>query len=232
MSQERHHDMSHLPEDMSGAKPLEETIIPSPQVQWETATEMPTAHIEEVWQRLTHLGLVGSEEEGCENGAGWVPVHRFLPQKLRFTKTLEGTRAMEEGTRLRDAHKDSYVVTREVNEAGKSILWESEWPGADPIHYTYRITLELGTKSGTTVIRTGLRATNMSVGTAWALNKAGQRLDAKGMALFGRGLTEFVDPEQAKLMRRQRTKKYVGYAAALGVGVAGWRLVRSRSVSA
>ncbi|HSX06455.1 MAG TPA: hypothetical protein VLG92_01925 [Candidatus Saccharimonadia bacterium] len=206
-------------------------IIPEDRVQvsWRTNTEIPTPNIDEAWDWVSRMGLVGGEEVGGERGTGWgFPNSRWVPRTLRSPATLDGTRVLEAGARVRDAPRDSYAEVVEIDHDSRTILFKSDWPqkdpNAEPILYTYRITLEPGW--GGTIMTTDMRATN--VRHPRLMQMFGQPLDAQAMKMFGRGLTRHVDPEQAAIADRDRTRKHIGSAAAIGVGVTVWRLAKKK----
>jgi hypothetical protein len=61
------------------------------------------------------------------------------------------------------------------------------------------------------------------------MQKFGPALDAQGMKLFARELTRHVDPEQAALADKAKAKRRLGAVAAIGVGVAAWKLAKKRA---
>ncbi len=207
-------------------------IVPDPQVAWQAHAEMPTSKIDEAWEWISRLGLVGDEVAGGENAAGWgLPDSRWVPKTLRSPATLEGTRVLEAGMKVRDALEGSYAEVIEIDHDRKTVLFKSDWPpkspGEPPMLYTYRITLEPGWRGDNAIITTDMRATN--VRHPRLMQRFGPSLDQKAMEVFARGLARRVDPEQAGIADKAKARKHLGYAAAIGVGVAGWKLARHRN---
>jgi len=206
-------------------------IIPDEELQvaWQTNTEVPTDNVGELWRWVSHMGLVGDEASGGENGSGWgLPDSRWVPARLRTPATLDGTRPLAVGARVRDVAKDSYGEVVEIDHDKRTVLFKSDWPaktpGVEPIRYTYRITLEEGWKGrkGSTIMKTEMRATN--VPHARLMQMFGPTLDQKAMEAFVRTLTRRADPERAAAIDRARYRKRVGTVAAIGAGVAVWKL--------
>lgn len=172
------------------------------------------------------MGLVGDEAAGGENGSGWgLPDSRWVPARLRTPATWDSTRPLEVGTRVRDFAEGSYGEVVEIDPDKRTVLFKSDWPakapGVEPMRYTYRITLEPGWE-GSTIMKTAMRATN--VPHARLMQMFGPTLDQKAMEAFARTLTRRADPERAAAIDRARYRKRVGTVAAIGAGVAVWRM--------
>lgn len=188
-----------------GSQPMEATIIPDPQIAWETHTVISTPNSEAVWHRVKHMGLVGDPADGGENGVGWGLPGRFTRLLLEISPSTDipaGASPMQADAAVRDVPRASYVVTREVDDERMTILWESDWPepGQQRMRYTYRVALEPGV-GGTTVIRTGLRAVN--VGNP---QPGDSELDGEALAKHG-------DSDRAEVTRSGRARRRAGWLA-------------------
>jgi len=230
--------LTQASQEASSIALLAESLIPQPDLTWTVSSEV-LADPGDTFVLIKKLGLTGSEEDGGESGIGWCIPRRFdaiLPTRLRSVteREIDAARDLEVGMHLKDFGKDASVVVEGIVEnpdGSGAILLKShrpqKSPDKEPLRYVYGINVRAGQQRGVTVVEGTMRAVNAGP----ILRAIGPSADRKAINLLTEGLTEYLNPKEARRMAIQRTKRHAGYAAAAGVGLVGWRLLQNRSTS-
>lgn len=165
-----------------------DTIIPEPDLAWDTPVAVPKSP-EEAWSGRYGITRMGSVEDGL---AGPLLPQRFDPVIPPHMRSLAADapepRQLQVGDTIPDGYPGSVGTVVEINDELKTMVVDTWWPskkGKPGLHYTWQLTVEPGADADTSTIIARTRMENVAhkaAGKLWpTVDRYAMRLIAEGV---------------------------------------------------